>query len=157
MLRRDLLSGAAAASLGLLPVGRSAWAVTGELPAAAPRRLIVVFLRGAADGLNIVVPYADPGYYQARSSIALARPGTEGGALELDRRFGLHPALAPLMALWQSGKLGFIHEDRDAVLVAVDGFDKGLDVADALHLARSSRTSGFASTGRHRPLCDPRL
>ena len=36
-------------------------------------------------------------------------------------------------------------EDRDAVLVAVDGFDKGLDFADALHLARSSRTSGFAT------------
>ena len=36
-------------------------------------------------------------------------------------------------------------EDRDAVLVAVDGFDKGLDFADALHLARSSRSSGFAT------------
>ena len=36
-------------------------------------------------------------------------------------------------------------EDRDAVLVAVDGFDKGLDFADALHLARSSRASGFAT------------
>ena len=36
-------------------------------------------------------------------------------------------------------------EDRDAVLVAVDGFDKGLDFADALHLARSSRVSAFAT------------
>ena len=109
MQRRELLLGAAVASLGLLPLGRGAWAVVGEPPAAAPRRLIVVFLRGAADGLSIVVPYADPAYYQARSSIALSRPGTEGGALELDRRFGLHPALEPLMPLWQSGKLGFIH------------------------------------------------
>ena len=109
MLRRDLLWGAAAASLGLLPVGRSAWAVVGEPPASAPRRLIVVFLRGAADGLSIVVPYADPAYYQARSSIALGRPGTEGGALDLDGRFGLHPALSPLMPLWKSGKLGFVH------------------------------------------------
>ena len=80
-----------------------------EPPAAAPRRLILVFLRGAADGLSIVVPYADPAYYQARSSITLGRPGTEGGALELDRRFGMHPALEPLMPLWKSGKLGFIH------------------------------------------------
>jgi len=109
MQRRELLLGAAVASLGLLPLGRGAWAVVGEPPAAAPRRLIVVFLRGAADGLSIVVPYADPAYYQARSSIALSRPGTEGGALELDRRFGLHPALEPLMPLWHSGKLGFIH------------------------------------------------
>ena len=109
MQRRELLLGAAVASLGLLPLGPGAWAVVGEPPAAVPRRLIVVFLRGAADGLSIVVPYADPAYYQARSSIALSRPGTEGGALELDRRFGLHPALEPLMPLWQSGKLGFIH------------------------------------------------
>jgi predicted nucleic-acid-binding protein len=36
-------------------------------------------------------------------------------------------------------------EDRDAVLVAVDSFDKGLDFADALHLARSSRASGFVT------------
>ena len=36
-------------------------------------------------------------------------------------------------------------EDRDAVLVALDAFDKGLDFADALHLARSSRASGFAT------------
>ena len=109
MLRRDLLWGAAAASLGLLPIGRGAWAVVGEPPASAPRRLIVVFLRGAADGLSIVVPYADPVYYQARSSIALGRPGTEGGALDLDGRFGLHPALSPLLPLWKSGKLGFVH------------------------------------------------
>ncbi len=109
MLRRDLLWGAAAASLGLLPIGRGAWAVVGEPPASPPRRLIVVFLRGAADGLSIVAPYADPVYYQARSSIALSRPGTEGGALDLDGRFGLHPALSPLMPLWKSGKLGFVH------------------------------------------------
>ena len=109
MLRRDFLLMATGASLGLLPVGRSAWAVVGDQPASAQRRLIVVFLRGAADGLSIVVPYADPGYYQARSSIALARPGTEGGVLYLDRRFGLHPALESLIPLWTSGKLGFVH------------------------------------------------
>jgi predicted nucleic-acid-binding protein len=39
-------------------------------------------------------------------------------------------------------------EDRDAVLVAVDAFDKGLDFADALHLAHSSRASGFATFDR---------
>ena len=109
MLRRKLLLGTTGASLGLFPVGRGTWAVAGEQPASAQRRLIVVFLRGAADGLSIVVPYADPGYYQARSSIALAPPGTDGGTIDLDRRFGLHPALGSLMPLWTSGKLGFVH------------------------------------------------
>ena len=96
-----------------------------EPPAAAPRRLILVFLRGAADGLSIVVPYADPAYYQARSSITLGRPGTEGGALELDRRLGMHPALEPLMPLWKSGKLGFIHASGspDATLSHFDAQD----------------------------------
>lgn len=108
MLRRDFFSNAAAIGAGLLPVGRTAWAVVGSTPPVSPRRLIVIFLRGAVDGLSVVVPHADPGYYGARSSIALGRPGTDGGVLDLDGHFGLHPALAPLMPLWQSGKLGFV-------------------------------------------------
>ena len=108
MLRRDFFSTATAIGAGLLPVGRTAWAVVGSAPPVSPRRLIVVFLRGAVDGLSVVVPHADPGYYGARSSIALGRPGADGGVLDLDGHFGLHPALAPLMPLWQSGKLGFV-------------------------------------------------
>lgn len=107
MLRRELLK--AAATLAVLPVGRTAWAaVNAAGTAAAPRRLVVVFLRGAVDGLSVVVPYADPGYYRARSSIALARPGSDAGVIDLDGRFGLHPALASLLPLWQSGRLGFV-------------------------------------------------
>ena len=109
MLRREILKRATLTGLGLLPVGRSAWAVTAEPVAPVPKRLIVVFLRGAADGLSIVAPYADPAYYQARSSIALGRPGSDGGVLDLDGRFGLHPALEPLMPLWKAGNLGFVH------------------------------------------------
>jgi uncharacterized protein (DUF1501 family) len=59
--------------------------------------------------LNIVVPYADSGYYSARSSIAIARPGLDDGVRDLDGQFGLHPALTPLMPFWQSGKLAFVH------------------------------------------------
>jgi uncharacterized protein (DUF1501 family) len=110
MLRRDLLLKAGAAS-GWLALGASgaAWAAVGEPTGTAPRRLVVVFLRGAADGLSVVVPYGDAAYYQARGSIALAKPGAEGGVLDLDGHFGLHPSLAPLMPLWQAGKLGFVH------------------------------------------------
>lgn len=107
MLRRDLLKLAAGGG-ALLPFGRSAFAAVGDSRAASPPRLVVIFLRGAVDGLNVVVPYADPGYYTARSTIALQRPGADGGVLDLDGRFGLHPALAPLMPLWQGGQLGFV-------------------------------------------------
>ena len=59
------------------------------------RKLIVILLRGAVDGLSVVVPYAEQNYYGVRSSISLPRPGQDGGVLDLDGRFGLHPALAP--------------------------------------------------------------
>lgn len=109
MRRRHLLQSAALGGLSLLPVGRAAWAGVNDAPAGMQRRLIVVFLRGAVDGLNVVVPYAEPAYYRARPTIALQRPGRDNGALDLDGRFGLHPALAPLLPLWQAGTLAFVH------------------------------------------------
>ena len=69
-------------------------------------RLVVVFLRGAVDGLNVVVPYADPAYYDARPTIAIGRLNTEGGVRDLDGFFGLHPALVPL---WNERTLAFVH------------------------------------------------
>jgi uncharacterized protein (DUF1501 family) len=74
-----------------------------------PKRLVVVMLRGAVDGLNVVVPHAEKDYYDARPGIAIGRPGTPDGAAPLDARFGLHPALAPLLPLWREGKLAFVH------------------------------------------------
>jgi uncharacterized protein (DUF1501 family) len=109
MLRRKLLTSTAAIGAALLPIGHSAWAAVNTSANASQRRLIVIFMRGAVDGLSVVVPYSDPNYYSSRSSIALGRPGTDGGVLDLDGQFGLHPALASLMPLWQSGKLGFVH------------------------------------------------
>ena len=98
---RTLGLGAAAA---LVPVGRSGWAAPGGV---SGKRLIVVFLRGAVDGLNVVVPHGEPAYYAARPGIAV-KPGP-GGVIDLDGHFGLHPALAPPMPLWQQGSLGFVH------------------------------------------------
>jgi len=75
-----------------------------------PRRtLVLVFLRGGADGLSIVPPVGDPAYYAARPTLALPRAGSDGGALPLDGTFGLHPALAPLLPLWQAGALAAVH------------------------------------------------
>jgi uncharacterized protein (DUF1501 family) len=109
MQRRALLHRAALAGIGLMAVGDHAWAAVDVASRASHKRLVVVFLRGAVDGLSVVVPYADPGYYSARSSIAIARPGSEAGAIDLNGQFGLHPSLAPLMPYWQSGKLAFVH------------------------------------------------
>lgn len=72
-------------------------------------RLVVVFLRGAYDGLSALVPYTDKDYYAMRPSIAVAAPdGSRATSFRLDDRFALHPALAPLMPLWQEGSLGVI-------------------------------------------------
>ncbi len=71
--------------------------------------LVVIFQRGAMDGLNVLIPYADGRYYDLRPNIAIAAPGAAGGALDLDGYFGLHPALAPLKALYDAGDLTAIH------------------------------------------------
>lgn len=76
----------------------------------ARRTLVVVFLRGAADGLALVPPVADPALARLRPSLAPARPGTgPDAALELDGTFGLHPALAPLLPCWRDGTLAIVH------------------------------------------------
>jgi uncharacterized protein (DUF1501 family) len=108
MQRRDFLHLMAAAGL-MIPVGRSAWAAVGNGGANTDRKLIVVMLRGAVDGLNVVAPVGDAHYAQLRPTIAIARPGQENGAIDLDGYFGLHPALASLQPLWDQKKLAFIH------------------------------------------------
>jgi uncharacterized protein (DUF1501 family) len=74
-----------------------------------PKILVAIFQRGAADGLNIVVPFFEPRYYQVRPGIAIPSPGKPGGGLDLDGRFALHPALQPLKALWDDGQLAIVH------------------------------------------------
>lgn len=72
-------------------------------------RLVVVFLRGAYDGLSALVPYHDPDYYRLRPSLAIAAPdGSSETTVKLDEMFGLHPAMASLLPLWQQGVLGVL-------------------------------------------------
>jgi len=111
MKRRRLLQTAAlAGASSMATVGAHSWLWRGgSAKAATVPRMIVVMLRGAADGLSIVVPYRENEYYQARPSIAIARPGEDEGALDLDGRFGLHPSLSALMPEWEAGNLAFVH------------------------------------------------
>jgi uncharacterized protein (DUF1501 family) len=72
-------------------------------------RLVLVFLRGAYDGLSMLVPHGDPHYALLRPTIGIAKPdGTSRAALKLDDTFGLHPACAALLPLWQQGVLAAI-------------------------------------------------
>src|SRR5271168_4354787 len=75
------------------------------------KQLVVLFQRGAADGLNIVVPFAEPNYYRLRPSIAIPQPkrGSTGDtAIDLDGYFGLHPSLDPLEPLFHNNQLAII-------------------------------------------------
>ncbi len=107
MKRRDFLqAGLASTGITLVAQGGSHRSIAATQN---PKRLIVIFLRGAVDGLNIVVPYRETDYYESRPTIALAPPGKPNGLLDLDGQFGLNPALASILPLWQQGNLAFIH------------------------------------------------
>ncbi len=69
------------------------------------KKLVVLFQRGAADGLNIVVPYAEKNYYSMRPQIAIQQKDV----LDLDGFFGLHPAMAPFKPLYEQGHLAVVH------------------------------------------------
>ncbi len=115
MQRRQVVQMLSMAGLAsLMPVGRSAWAAVGPTSAeaagtASRKKMVVIFLRGAVDGLSVVAPYGEADYARYRPTIALPAPGQTDGLLDLDGHFGLHPALAPLMPLWSGGKLAFVH------------------------------------------------
>ncbi len=69
------------------------------------KRLVVIFQRGAADGLNIVVPHGEPAYYAMRPSINIPR----SAVIDLDGRFGLHPSMSALQPLWKQNHLAVVH------------------------------------------------
>lgn len=103
MLRRQLLHFGAYTLAGMPPGLAVAQAAT------RPRKLVVVMLRGAVDGLSVVAPYGDREYAASRPQIALPAPGAEDGLIRLDSLFGLHPALSALKPRWDGGQLAFVH------------------------------------------------
>ncbi|MEP7131562.1 MAG: DUF1501 domain-containing protein [Acidobacteriota bacterium] len=111
MLNRRLFlktTGLAVVAGGFLPNVFVRMAAAGT--PASRRVLVAIFQRGAVDGLNVVVPYAEKAYYDARPSISIPRPGAgEGAALDLDGFFGLHPSLSPILPLFRDGSAAFVH------------------------------------------------
>ena len=108
--------------------------------------LVVLFLRGGADGLNVVAPYGDDEYYRLRPSLALGGPNDRKTApksrvVKLDDFFGLHPALAPLGPLHAEGKLAAIHaigsdDQSRSHFEAMEAMERGL-----------ARVTGSTSSG----------
>jgi len=111
MKRRDLLK--AFASCGIL-AGVSLQGLQSAV-AATGKTLVVIFQRGGCDGLNCIVPYGEDAYYRLRPRIGVLPPGQLNGALNLDGFFGMHPAMAPLHALYQQGQVAVfpaVHYDN---------------------------------------------
>jgi uncharacterized protein (DUF1501 family) len=79
-----------------------------DAPSPRKKILVAIFQRGAADGLNIVVPHGEKAYYELRPTIAIPRPGAADGAVDLDGFFGLHPSLASLKPLFAQGRLAIV-------------------------------------------------
>jgi uncharacterized protein (DUF1501 family) len=111
--------------------------------------LVAIFQRGAVDGLNMVIPYGEQAYYSARRSIAVPRPGAEGGALDLDGFFGLHPALTPLHPLFKDRSLAFVQ-----AVGSPDPSRSHFDAQDFMETGtpgRKSTTDGFLARALSAP------
>jgi uncharacterized protein (DUF1501 family) len=109
--RRVFLKSGGVAMIGMSTLPAFLRRAVAATPMPNRKKLIVLFQRGAADGLNIVVPFAEPNYYRIRPTIAIPQPrqGGEAAALDLDGFFGLHPSLAPLVPLFRKQQLAIVH------------------------------------------------
>ena len=116
--RRGLLKGLVGAGATTAFFGTTFTQTAFAATQPADRVLVVLSLRGAADGLSLVVPHGDPAYYTARPRIAIP----SASLLAKDGFFGLHPSLAPLLPLWNAGKVAAVHAT-------------GLPVANRSHFA----------------------
>jgi uncharacterized protein (DUF1501 family) len=132
-LRNGALAVAGTATLPAF-LTRAVMAATDQTPfSSKPKRLVVIFQRGAADGLNIVVPWREPNYYAMRPTIAIPQKQ----ALDLDDFFGLHPAMASFQPLFTEGHLAIVHATGSP-----DGTRSHFDAQDYME----SGTPGLKST-----------
>ncbi len=143
MDRRDFLKGAAAA----VPV-TAVPMIAGRVWAApkANLRTLVVFLRGAYDAANVVIPVSSAFYYESRPTIAVPRPGAAAdAAVPLTPDWGLHPALKDsLMPLWEKNQLAFVPFAGSAEDVTRSHFETQdtIELGQPLHGSRNYN-SGF--------------
>jgi uncharacterized protein (DUF1501 family) len=130
----------------------------------APRGdvLVVVFLRGAADVLNMVVPHGEESYYRLRPSLGIPRPDDtkakkSGRAIDLDGFFGLHPAMESLFDAWQSEHLAIIHacgapDESRSHFKAMELMERGVDNERGPASGWIGRHLATLNTGNSSPL-----
>src|SRR6202158_5658103 len=108
--RRVFVKSGGVAMIGMSTIPAFLQRAVVATPMPNKKKLIVLFQRGAADGLNIVVPFGEENYYGIRPTTAIPQPrkGGESAAVDLDGFFGLHPSLAPLGPLFQKGRLPIV-------------------------------------------------
>jgi uncharacterized protein (DUF1501 family) len=112
--RRNFLkmAGTIVTAVGLTPLNALAQqANPAQKKTTSGEVLVVLFLRGGVDGLNLVVPYKDKRYREYRPGIAIGEPTRTGGnaAIDLDGFFGLHPNAKPLKTYFDDGRLAVVH------------------------------------------------
>ncbi len=111
--RRELLKRTGVFAMGMLafPAWMPRVALAPQNTLGQKDILVCVFMRGAADGLNLVVPYGDKDYYSSRETLAIAQPdaGNAQTAIDLDGFFGLHPNLRPLKDIYDASALAIVH------------------------------------------------
>src|SRR5213592_2091737 len=109
--RRYFLKQGGVAMVGLSAMPAFLQRAVAATPMPNKKQLVVLFQRGAADGLNIVVPFGESNYYRMRPTIAIPQPkrGGADAAVDLDGFFGLHPSLAPLEPLFHKNQLAIVH------------------------------------------------
>jgi uncharacterized protein (DUF1501 family) len=109
--RRVFLRNSALAMVGVgaAPLWLKRALYAADAPSPRKKILVAIFQRGAADGLNVVVPHGERAYYDLRPTIAIPRPnGGKDAAIDLDGFFGLHPSLAPLKPLFDAQHLAIV-------------------------------------------------
>jgi uncharacterized protein (DUF1501 family) len=109
--RRYFLKNGGIAMVGMAALPSFLQRAVASTTGPAKKKMVVLFQRGAMDGLNVVVPFGEPNYYRMRPTIAIPEPKSSGAdaALDLDGFFGLHPSLQPILPLFRSGQLAIVH------------------------------------------------
>lgn len=163
MLRRTFLQSALAGlTFSVLPSWMPRLAFTPKAAQARGDVMVCLFLRGAADALNIVVPFGEPNYYQQRPTLAIARPDdarvqAKLRAQNLDGFFGLHPALSSLIPAWQAKELAFVHacgapDESRSHFQAMELMERGCETGGGPASGWLGRHLASLDTNNHSPL-----
>jgi uncharacterized protein (DUF1501 family) len=146
--RRIFLRGSAIVMAGM--GGLPGWLARAAATEGKKRKtLVVIFQRGAADGLNIVIPFTEKRYRELRPTLAIAPPvgaGAANGLIDLDGRFALHPAMQPLRSLWDKEQFAIVEATGSP-----DNSRSHFDAQDSMESGTPGKTRGDGWLNRALP------